>query len=449
LSFPKDSCWEEEMKQIYLSLIIVLMILLTTSSVASQANCNVQMCVDDKGLPSDTLQLSDDNRVILRFIAHSINDTSVGLPSGGIQLPGQLPGAILLQPQQFTGEGEIIISPRSPTDPRFDPLWEPGAFVLRSASANMSMIFETAHEDKPGHLAPVERVRIAGNGNVGIGTCPVDFQLSPDAIGPCPEPQAKLDVNGNIRSEALQVAGNVDIGTADTDGELHIVGPRIRLENGEKRLDFRTSGGSIDIESANHSMFIASYGDGDCPNNCNNVYINPYADNGDVGIGTTQPQAKLDVNGTTRTNILQITGGGADVAETFEIEQGALLEPGMVVVIDLAHPGRLTISDTAYDRKVAGVISGAGDLEPGLIIGSESHDDNNELPVALSGRVYCNVDATYGEVEPGDLLTTSPTPGYAMAVKDYDKAQGAILGKAMESLPEGETGQILVLMTLQ
>ena len=31
--------------------------------------------------------------------------------------------------------------------------------------------------------------------------------------------------------------------------------------------------------------------------------------------------------------------------------------------------------------------------------------------VALAGRVYCKVDATYGAVAPGDLLTTSPTAG--------------------------------------
>jgi hypothetical protein len=59
------------------------------------------------------------------------------------------------------------------------------------------------------------------------------------------------------------------------------------------------------------------------------------------------------------------------------------------------------------------------------------------------------VDGTYGEVSPGDLLTTSPTPGYAMVVKDHSRAQGAILGKAMEELEQGERGQILVLVTLQ
>ena len=59
------------------------------------------------------------------------------------------------------------------------------------------------------------------------------------------------------------------------------------------------------------------------------------------------------------------------------------------------------------------------------------------------------MDAGYGEISPGDLLTTSPTPGHAMVVKDYPRAQGAILGKAMQGLGKDQRGQILVLVTLQ
>ena len=70
------------------------------------------------------------------------------------------------------------------------------------------------------------------------------------------------------------------------------------------------------------------------------------------------------------------------------------------------------------------------------------------LPVALSGRVYCWADASYGPIQPGDLLTTSDTPGHAMKVSAYERAQGAIIGKAMSSLDEGQ-GLILVLVTLQ
>ena len=72
-----------------------------------------------------------------------------------------------------------------------------------------------------------------------------------------------------------------------------------------------------------------------------------------------------------------------------------------------------------------------------------------DYDVALAGRVYCNVDATEQAVQAGDLLTTSTTPGHAMKATDYDRARGAILGKAMQKLEQGQKGQILVLVTLQ
>ncbi|MBN2564118.1 MAG: hypothetical protein JXB46_00245, partial [Candidatus Eisenbacteria bacterium] len=75
--------------------------------------------------------------------------------------------------------------------------------------------------------------------------------------------------------------------------------------------------------------------------------------------------------------------------------------------------------------------------------------DGYDADIALAGRVYCNVIAGGTDIEPGDLLTTSDVPGYAMKATDGQRAQGAILGKAMEPLAAGTTGQILVLVTLQ
>jgi hypothetical protein len=116
-----------------------------------------------------------------------------------------------------------------------------------------------------------------------------------------------------------------------------------------------------------------------------------------------------------------------------------------VLVIDPANPGNLRLSTTAYDTKVAGIVAGAKGLGSGVRLGT----DQFEHDVALAGRVYCNVDATGTAVEPGDLLTTSAMPGYAMKAWDHVRAQGAILGKAMEGLKKGQKGQILVLVTLQ
>jgi hypothetical protein len=138
-------------------------------------------------------------------------------------------------------------------------------------------------------------------------------------------------------------------------------------------------------------------------------------------------------------------GEGLDYAEGFDVSPEAEIVPGTVLVIDPHNPGKLVVSEEPYDHKVAGIVTGAQGLGSAVRLAPGQFD----CDVALAGRVYGNVDATYGAVVPGDLLTTSPTPGYAMVVRDHARAAGAILGKAMEPLAEGEKGQILVLVTLQ
>jgi hypothetical protein len=62
--------------------------------------------------------------------------------------------------------------------------------------------------------------------------------------------------------------------------------------------------------------------------------------------------------------------------------------------------------------------------------------------------VYCKVDAGYGAIEAGDLLTTSPTSGHAMRTSDPARAFGAVIGKALQPLSDG-VGLIPVLVALQ
>ncbi len=170
-----------------------------------------------------------------------------------------------------------------------------------------------------------------------------------------------------------------------------------------------------------------------------------YFDTGNVGIGTDTPSALLDVAGQVTTEILEITGG-ADLAEPFTMSQGAL-PVGSVVVIDAANPGQLALSHRSYDSRVAGVISGAGGVRPGLTLYQQGKFDGGQN-VALTGRVYVNATASHGAIQPGDLLTTSDVPGHAMKATERDRMQGAVLGKAMSSLESG-TGLVLVLVTLQ
>jgi hypothetical protein len=151
------------------------------------------------------------------------------------------------------------------------------------------------------------------------------------------------------------------------------------------------------------------------------------------------------VNGATYTKTLTITGG-SDVAEPFQMSSGELPK-GAVVVIDEENPGRLKLSDTAYDQRVAGIISGANGVNPGLSLRQEGLVEGGQN-VALSGRVYVLADAAGGAIKPGDLLTTATTPGHAMKATDHTKAQGAVIGKAMSALKEGK-GMVLVLVSLQ
>lgn len=138
-------------------------------------------------------------------------------------------------------------------------------------------------------------------------------------------------------------------------------------------------------------------------------------------------------------------GKGLDYAEGFDLTDANEIEPGTILIIDPHNPGKLSVSCKAYDKKVAGIAAGANGMGSGVRLGADQFD----CDVALAGRVYCNVDATETAIELGDLLTTSSTHGFAMKATDYQRAQGAILGKAMEKLEKGKKGQILVLVTLQ
>lgn len=153
--------------------------------------------------------------------------------------------------------------------------------------------------------------------------------------------------------------------------------------------------------------------------------------------------------GTTKTNVLEITGG-SDLSEKFKVRKCNEIMPlrGMVVCIDQENSGDFIVCSKAYDNKVAGIISGAGGIKPGMILGQNDDKTLEDQAIALAGKVYCLADATYGAINPGDLLTTSETIGHAIKVDDYNRAQGAILGKAMSSLHDGK-GLVLILVTLQ
>jgi hypothetical protein len=223
--------------------------------------------------------------------------------------------------------------------------------------------------------------------------------------------------------------------------------------NGDQRivLSGESQTGAITVTGYNgHQVRLSSDGNPSISINRSDsgagVFINGFADGGQVKLNSATEQNVISLDaedGKITTKVLEITG--ADLAEKFPTSEE--VRPGMVAAIDPENPGQLCLARGAYNRCVAGVVSGANDFSAGAILGNQPGQENAPA-VALTGRVWCWCDASSGAIGPGDLLTTSGTPGHAMKVIDYPKAQGAIIGKAMSSLEEGR-GLVLVLVGLQ
>ena len=118
----------------------------------------------------------------------------------------------------------------------------------------------------------------------------------------------------------------------------------------------------------------------------------------------------------------------ADVAEKYSTD--AIYEAGTVVVI--GGDAEATQSTQAKDHKVLGIIS----TEPAVKMNQSTEGQD----VALLGRVPCKV---VGQINRGDLLVTSATPGHAES-GDGEYAPGSIVGKALEAKDTDDAGVIEV-----
>lgn len=136
----------------------------------------------------------------------------------------------------------------------------------------------------------------------------------------------------------------------------------------------------------------------------------------------------------------------ADVAELFDVNGEP--QPGFVVSVDPDGEGKLRVSEEEYDETVAGVVSGAGEILSGVVLGQEGTMAFGDTPVAVTGRVYTWCDASFGEIKPGDRLVASATPGHAMKGSDKTRSIGSAVGKALTGLKEGR-GLVLVLISVR
>ena len=123
----------------------------------------------------------------------------------------------------------------------------------------------------------------------------------------------------------------------------------------------------------------------------------------------------------------------ADVAEIYEAD--AEYDIGTVVIF--GGDKEITVSSMGNDTRVAGVIS----ENPAYLM----NDDATGLPVALLGKVKCKV---VGIVKKGDMLVThSQHPGVAR--KSGDPSVGAVIGKALEEYDSIEIGTINIVVGKQ
>jgi hypothetical protein len=155
------------------------------------------------------------------------------------------------------------------------------------------------------------------------------------------------------------------------------------------------------------------------------------------------------------TILLGVTAAGAglvkvsgvqvhDFADVFELASRQGVVPGTVMAAAGAR-GELAPSALGYDRRVVGVVSGAGGLGPGTVVGSRA-DGSNDLPLAVSGQVYVRVCLEGGSIAPGDLLVASSRHGVAMRAAEANRTTGAVIGKALESFSQDHGTEGLVRM---
>jgi hypothetical protein len=296
--------------------------------------------------------------------------------------------------------------------------------------------------------------------------------------------QAVKDQSGNPSPLALST-GNVGIGTTNPQGKLD-VSDNIVL-NGNVKTQLSAAGDTTVIKGGTIVLDLSPSGGGQlhvaCNPNDNRVVLEGFSSDGKTPapemritgrgavslpvftvaaditrfLGPVRITSNLTVDETARfkknVNVdgnvvtagdIQLTNA-ADCAEDFDVCDIEQAQPGTVMV--LAEDGKLRQSETAYDKRVAGVISGAGDYKPGIVL-DKQHSQIGRKPIALIGKVFCKVDAQFGAIEVGDLLTTAPTPGHAMRATDPFKSFGTVLGKALRPLAQGQ-GLIPMLIALQ
>lgn len=307
-----------------------------------------------------------------------------------------------------------------------------------------------------------EKMRLLATGSLGVGTT---------------SPIQTLDVNGrmNVANGVIQRGGAALTSTSDLGLYSQISGNWMRFVtnnapfywfadsgSGTNALMTLSAGGNLSLKNpaGNQRSLLGYNGTTDAgyfqifgPSNKLLAGLGGDTSGGQIFTNNGSGATTILMNGSSgelTAKVVVITGG-SDVAEPYHIAPAGEVKPipGYVVAIDPDKVGQMRVVSRAYDTTVAGIVSGANGINPGITLRQKGTVADGELPVASIGRVWCWCDAdASGPIVAGDLLTTSDTPGHAMKASDRERRDGAVIGKAMSSLKSGK-GLVLVLVSLK
>ncbi len=320
----------------------------------------------------------------------------------------------------YSAEGGLVMTISAHGDINMGGAGQDGDLRLRGAEGHNRIILD------------------AGSGNIYVGGQGVDGDIF---------------IRDESSRDHISFDGTSGSGTFGGNGANGM----IRLKNSTSQDRIRLTGNNGDIVAGGNGADGDIYlKDNDGRNRIHldagggNAWFGGHGADGDIVLfpdGATNlhdvKQATIHLDGQAGDIILK----NADCAEEFDIAANLAdeVEPGTVMVLD--DSGSLCPCSEGYDRRVAGVVSGAGGYRPGIIL-DRQEAGSGRRPIALNGKVYCKVDGDYGSIRVGDLLTSSPTAGHAMKATDGARSLGTIIGKALEPLSSGQ-GLIPILVALQ
>jgi hypothetical protein len=315
-------------------------------------------------------------------------------------------------PPAYAPSGEIPVGEPDSTKGNVAGVWGYAGPFSKVASVQ-NPINQTASP-------PITCAVYGEGGVVGVN----GFTGTPQASDEAPDGAGVLGYGGTHGVNGISNTGNGVRGTSDSGNGVSGVSNSGNGVEGTSTSNFGvygTSTSGIGVHGQSLGSGLAGQFDG-------NVKVN-----GDITAVNT-----VTVN-------VDVVLTGADCAEQFDMRDAQSPEPGTIVVID--DEGRLRESQSAYDKRVAGVVSGAGEYRPAIVLDRRASSEGR-ASVALVGKVFCKVDADPAPIAVGDLLTTSARPGFGMKATDSAQAFGAVIGKALRPLRAGQ-GLIPILVALQ